>query len=549
MRGNFDNTGRLIRFMLRRERLIAAVWIIILVLFSVGLAPGMDSMFPDEEARLQIASIYDNPIMTAMMGPAYGLDNYTPGAMYGGMMLLWVLIAVAVMNVFIVARHTRADEERWRAEVIRSLPVGRLANINAAMITALIINAVLAVLVGLGLAATQVEGMGFAGCMLYGALLGAGGLVFAGLTAVFCQISSSTGGAMGFSFLALGGFYMLRAAGDAQIPINNVISCISPLGLAQRSEVFVNNYILPLTLLLLQAVLITVLAYKLNSIRDLGQGFIPARPGRKDAKKSLLSPFGFSLRLLKGVIIVWVIVMFSLGASYGSVIGTIDRFVADSPDYLRIIGIPDEILDNMTDAEKSETIIMYFGVFITTMMSLIALVPVLIAAKKLRSEEKEGRVEHIISRSVPRIKYFAGFIGIAFVLSVLVQLSMALGLYSAAAAGENNPFVLDSLLKAYMVYLPAIWLIIGLAVLVVGLFPKAAGAIWGYYGFVCLIAFMGSMPGLFPDWLTKITPMTHTPKLPLDEISIMPLAVMTGIAAVLTMLGLVFYRRRDLLTH
>ena len=549
MNGNFDNTSRLVRFMLRRERIIAAIWILSLVFFSAALAPGMEVMFPDEESRLQIVAIYENPIMTAMMGPAYGLDNYTPGAMYGGMMLLWVLLAVAVMNIFIIVRHTRADEEKWRAEVIRSLPVGRLANIHAAMITALIINVVLAVLTGLSLAITQTESMDFISCMYYGVVLGAGGLVFAAITAVFCQLSQSSSGAVGFSFLALGGFYMLRAAGDAQVPVNDVISSLSPLGLAQRTNVFVDNYIAPVIILLVLTVGFSALAYKLNSLRDLGQGFIPARPGRKEAKKSLLSPFGLSFRLLKSVVIIWVIVMFSLGASYGSVIGAIDQFVADSPDYLRIIGIPDEILDTMTDTQKAETIIMYFGVFITTMMTLVGLVPVIIAAKRLRSEEKDGRVEHIISRSVSKIKYLSGFVIIAFSLSILMQLATALGLYSAAAAGENNPFVFDIFIKGYLVYLPAMWIIIGLSVLLIGLFPKISGAIWGYYGFVCLLAFLGSMPGLFPEWMTKLTPMTHTPKLPLEEISIAPLAIMTVIALVLTAAGFVFYSRRDMATH
>ena len=122
MRGNFDNTGRLVRFMLKRETVISTVWILILVVFSAALAPGMSGMF-DAEARRQFAASFDNPVMIAMMGPVYGAENYTEGAMYANMMLLWIIIAVGIMNVFLVVRHTRADEEKGRAEVVRSLPV------------------------------------------------------------------------------------------------------------------------------------------------------------------------------------------------------------------------------------------------------------------------------------------------------------------------------------------------------------------------------------------------------------------------------------------
>ena len=300
MRGSFDNSGKLVKLIFRRERIMSAVWIVILVLFSVALAAGINEMFPDTEARSTFAQTIDNPIMVAMMGPVYGLDNYTSGAMYGGMMLLWYVIAVAVMNVFFVARHTRADEESGRGEVVRSLPVGRLSNINAAMVSAAVLNSVLGLLTGLGIAAMGIEGMGFAGSMVYGMASGAAGLVFAAIAALFCQLSSNTGGATGLSFAALGVLYMLRAAGDMQG--SEVLACISPLGLVLRAQTFTGNRVWPILVLLLEAVVIAAAAYKLNTMRDLGQGFIAAKPGRREASRLLRSPAGLAVRLLRGML-------------------------------------------------------------------------------------------------------------------------------------------------------------------------------------------------------------------------------------------------------
>ncbi|MCL2637283.1 MAG: hypothetical protein FWD48_02830 [Oscillospiraceae bacterium] len=555
MKGNFDYTGKLVKFMLRRERIIAAIWIVVIVIFTVALAPGLEAMFPDGEARENISLMYDNPIMVSMMGPIYEIDGeYTTGGIYAGMMLLWVMISVAVMNIFIVVRHTRADEERWRAEVIRSLPVGRLANINAAMLTALVINAILAITTGLGLAVAGVESIDFAGSMLYGAVLGASGLAFAAISAIFCQLSASTSGAFGLSFLALGGSYMLRAAGDVG---NEVLSLISPLGLAQRTKVYVENDLLPLFALLIITIALSALAYKLNSMRDLGQGFIPARMGRREAKKSLLSPFGLSLRLLKNAIIVWVISMLLLGASYGSIIGEIDRFVGDSPEYLTLVGLSPEILELLSEQDKADMIVDGFGSFVTTMMTLIALVPLLMFAMKPKSEEVDGRAEGILSRSVSRPKYLAGYVIITFTMSLIMQLCTALGLYGAAAANEVNPFVLEKLLAANFVYLPALWLIIGLAVLIVGVFPKAGGVVWGYYGFICFMALIGNIPDLLPAWVANLSPFKFIPEIrvtsfdlfPAAENSFAPLIVMTVIAITLTVIGFIGYRKRDLMTH
>ena len=546
MRGNFDNTGRLVRFMLRRERIISAIWIIVIVLFCAALAPAMDGMFSEPGARQQFAESFDNPVMIAMMGPVYGLDNYSAGAMYAGMMLLWTIIAVAVMNIFLVARHTRADEEQGRVEVIRSLPTGRLAVVNAAMITAVIVNAVLAVLLGVALAATGVESMGFAACMLYGLIVGAAGLVFAAVAAIFAQLSSNRSGATGLSFLVLCLFYVIRAAGDMQG--GDLVACISPLGLVQRPQVFIENYIWPVIVLLVEVVVFSAVAYALNSIRDMDQGFIHARPGRREAPGNLLSPFGLAFRLLRNMLIIWIVVMFMLSASYGSVIADIPRFVGDSPEYLQVIGIPAAIVETMSGAEKAQIIVDYFGIFVITMMSLICIVPVLNISMKIRAEEREGRTEQIYALPVRRAKYLTGYVIIAFAASILIQFFTAAGLYAATATLENPPFELGGLLQAFMVYLPAIWVMIGVAVLLVGLFPRATGVAWGFFGFVFLVSFLGGMPDLIPEPLQKISPIKHIPQLPLEEVTAAPLIILTVIAVVLTAAGFVFYKRRDSVT-
>ena len=546
MRGNFYNSGWLARFMLGREKVISTVWIITLTLFSVALAPGLNGMF-DAAGRAQFVVTLDNPVMVAMMGPVYGADNYTAGAMYTGMMLLWVLITVGIMNIFLISRHTRADEEKGRIEVVRSLPVGRLANLNAAMATAVIVNAVLGLLTGLGLAAMGIESMGFAGSMLYGAVVCATGLMFAAVTALFCQLSASKSGATGYSFLALGVFYMLRAAGDMRG--NAFLSCLSPLGLALRAQAYIENHWWPVLVLLLEFSVITAVAYKLNSMRDLDQGFIPARPGKREASSFIRSPFGFALRLSRKTILLWIILMFVLGASYASVIGDISTFVGDSPQYLEILGMPADVVANLSDATKNEMVQKYFMSFVTTMMSLVCIVPLLIVVMKPRNEEKEHRAEHMLTRATPRIKYLAGYTILAYASSVTIQCATAIGIYGTAVSlvGEANPFPFGQLLQAYLAYLPALWVMIGIAVLLTGLLPKASGAVWGYYGFVCFVSFMGEVIGL-PGWLLKIAPLKNVSQVLLVDFNYVPLVIMTVIAAVCTTAGFVFYRRRDLVT-
>jgi len=549
--GDFNNTGTLIKFIFRREKIVSTIWILMLVLFSMGVAPAMANMFPDTASRTQFATAFNNPIMIAMMGPIYGADNYTSGAMYGGLMIVWYAIAVAVMNIFFVVRHTRADEQAGRVEVVRSLPTGRLANLNATMISAMILNLILGLMTGLGLAVLGVESMDFAGSMVYGAATATIGMVFAAIAAVFSQLSSNASGATGMSFASIGAFYMIRAAGDMEGI--EILSCISPLGLVLRSQSYVENNIWPSLLLFLIAIVLSLVAYKLNSIRDLGQGFIAARPGRATASPLLHSPFGLAWRLLRTPLIVWSIVMLSLGASYASVVGQIDSFIGDSPEYMTILGVPVDLLPTLSQADQSKMIVESFGIFVTLMMTLVAIVPLINAVLKIRTEEREGRTENVVSRAVPRCKYMAGYVILAYIASVVIQFLTAIGLYGTAAymTGDANPFVFSELMQSFFTFLPALWIMIGFTVFIVGMFPKATSVVWGYFGLVTFTSFIGRL--VFTgnlEWIMNLTPLhfVSQPE-PLKDyvINYIPLFVMTGIAAVLTIIGFISYRKRDMI--
>jgi len=532
MRRYFANTGRLVRFMLRRERIVSVLWLVSLILFSYSLAAGMGEMF-DAPARQALAETMKNPAMIAMMGPVYGAENYTVGAMYSQTMFLWVAMAVAAMNIFLVVRHTRADEERGRAEVVRSLPTGRLAVLNAAIITALIVNTILAVFTGLGIASVGEESMGFGASMLYGAALGIFGFFFAAAAALFSQLSSSSRGATGYSFIALAVLYMLRAAGDVS---GETLSLISPLGLIQRPQFFVESKLLPVLVVLAETLVVAAIAYALNAVRDIDQGYISARPGRSEGSKLLSSSSGLAFRLLRNSMIAWVVFLFCLGASYGTILPDIDMFIEESEFYQLVVGANDEY----THMEM-------FSTTINIIAAIFAVVPLMTITLRPRTEEREERAEQIFAKPVSRGRFLAGYVLPAFLLSILLQLSSVLGLYMASVAFLDKPLSLTFLLKANLVYLPALWVMIGFAVFLTGLLPRATGFIWAYFGFSFFAVFMGRMMDL-PSFLPKLSPFGFIPQLPVDEVNFTTLFILALVALSLTLTGTVFYKRRDLVT-
>jgi ABC-2 type transport system permease protein len=50
----------------------------------------------------------------------------------------------------------------------------------------------------------------------------------------------------------------------------------------------------------------------------------------------------------------------------------------------------------------------------------------------------------------------------------------------------------------------------------------------------------------FPDWVAQLTPFGHIPKTPIEEVSFMPLFILSTVAAGLIIIGFVGYRKRDI---
>lgn len=533
MKNSFESTGRLTRLILRRERVRSALWITLLSVFSIVLAPGLANMF-DATAREALIVTIDNPAMIAMLGPIYGRDNYTAGAMFFNMMVQWVMIAAAIMNVLLVVRHTRSDEEQGRADIIRSLPVGRFATLSATMITAFIVDAAIAVVTGVGIGMCGVEGMGWNGSMLYGATVGMAGFVFAALAAVFSQLCMTSRGAIGLSVISVGGLYLMRGAGDIG---NEALSDISPLGLAQRTQAYVENHWLPILILFVEAIVITLLSALLNGRRDIRQGLIPEKRGKDKAKTYLRSPYGLAFRLLMMPFLGWILGLFVIGASYGSILGTIDNFVQSSDFYSMVIG-----------ANPDYSTAQMFVSMVNALMALCSVFPVVSMVMKLRSEEMDGYYQNVLSGAVSRGRYMASFVVPGIVMTVLAQCATALGIYVSALATLPDPGMLPLgyMLKANLVYVPALLVMLGIAVLLIGLLPKAAGAVWGYFGVSFLVTFLGRMPDVIPVWAKKATPFGWIPNLPVEEINWTALGVLALIAFVLMGIGFAAYRKRDI---
>lgn len=527
-----SNDSKLFKLIIRRERINSPIWIACLVGLTLAVTATFTTGFATDAERQAMIATVENPAMIAMLGPVYGTDNYTIGAMFTNMMLLFTILGVCFMNIFFVDRHTRRDEERGRVEVIRSLPVSRLANLRVTMEAALVLNALIALLTGVGLWTLQIESMTLNGALLYGAALGVSGLLFAAITALCAQLCTTSRGVIAYAMFVMFIMYILRGVGDIR---SETLSRIIPLGLILRTQAFTANVWWPVFVVLVTAIAVTILAFYLDSIRDMGQGFIPAKPGRKTASALLTTSIGLSWRLVRMPFIAWLFGSFFLGASYGSVMGDIESFIKGNDMLMAAIG-----------TVPGHSIVELFITMLMSIMAIVSTIPVLTVMLKLVSEEKHHRVEPILTRTISRMRLMSSYFVLAVITSIVIMVSTIAGLWMASSAVMKDPIAWSSMFEAMMVYLPAVLIMLGLAVFLIGWFPRYTGIAWGYLGFSLFVVYIGRLMQL-PDWIRKTAPYSHIPEIPVDTIHWPTLWVLTGIAIVFIVLGFIGYRKRDMI--
>ncbi|RDI53031.1 ABC transporter permease [Nocardia mexicana] len=534
-RGGSDFTGTLalLRLYLRRDRIVLTLWVLLLSLpLGTAYIKSIEEIYQTPADLQNYANgILSSPAQLAMYGPIYNTTLGAAGVWKAGM--FYTLIAIATILTLI--RHTRAEEETGREELLASTQVGRFANLTAA----LILTCTGALATGL-VAAASLKGAGVpgSGSLAFGLGMAGSGIVFAAVAAVAAQLSAGARTARGIAFAVLAVTYTLRAVGDARAGDGptNVLTWLSPQGWSLQVRPFAGDHWAILLLHVVTAVVLIAVAYGLLARRDLGAGLIAERPGVPAAGPGLSGPFGLAWRLQRGTLAAWCVGL----SLYGLLIGSVVDGIGDQ------LGSNQTVRDMISRLGGSQQIEDSMITMAYTMLGLAAAAYSISAALRLHSEETSDRAETVLTGAVGRIRWAASHL--AFALGgpvVLLVISGAIGGLVYGLATDDVGGKLPRVLGAALVQLPAVWLFTGAAVLLFGLIPRYAPVAWGVFTGGIALFLLGSISGM-PQWVMDLDPYSHLPKLPAASFTATPVVILIAIAAALTTVGLTAFRRRDL---
>ena len=540
----FAGTWPLLRLAWRRDRWVVVASVAALVLTAYSTMAATLDLYPtDAEAAAGARVMADNPSITALYGPLPSLTAAGVGVLKT---IMLGTLFTAFLAFALVRRHTRTEEEEGRFELVAGGVVGRRAPLAAAVLLAT--GAVLAV--G-GLSALSLVGTGVdpTGSLALGVVEVVAGLVMVGITAVACQLTSTSRGAGGLALTTLLLAFVVRAVADTSAGSSG--STVTPggstssggadlayasfLGWAERVSPFGENRLwLVLPAVATMAALLVV-ADLLLQRRDLGAGLWAARPGPSRASSLLGSPLGLAWRLQRGALLGWTIGYAVLGLVVGSIARSVDE-IASSP------GI-EEMLRKMSGGQGS-LLEVFFGTEVR-FLAVGAAAFGIATALRLRSEESGGRAEVALATRVSRWRWLSSHVLVAALGSVwlLVVMGVTAGLSGGAVSDVGVPEVLPAALATA----PAVLVCVALTVLLFGLVPLWTPAAWGLLAVFVLIGELGPLVDL-PGWAMGLSPFDHLGSLPGGDANAAGLVGLLAVALVAGAAGYAAFRRRDLVT-
>lgn len=521
-------TVHLVRLVLRRDRVLLTVWMILTTGIVLGGMAAAQTTYPTVQDRQDRWEQLQNvPMFVVFQGQAFAdtaealavQQTFAAGTMVAGL-----------GAILMVVRGTRGEEAAGRRELLGGLPLGRHAALAASLTVGLGGGAVLAAVMAAVLIAS---GQPATGSLAVASVTALAVCTGAGLAAVAAQLATGAGPAVG---LAFGTFYLLHLIRGAGAIVGGDalwLTWMTPQGWWESLRPFAGERWWALLPAAAWVVISWTMAFLLAGRRDQGAGLFPQRPGRMHGAGRLGSARLLASRLEAHTLVPWAVAVAAVGLTMGHIGAGAMAEYAQLP-WVRAmaaeLGVP--------PADTFFTYVIFVFVFPIAAYSVHA-------ALRVRREESSGTAELLLSGPTGRSAWLLAHTVAAglFAVVLLVVLGLSVGLGSGLDSGQVRADILRFTGLTLSVT-PAVWVVVGATALAHGLVPRLSAAVgWTVLG-VGIIAEIAVKAGVVPEVLFLVlSPFAHVNPYYRSTLAVYPL--LTLLALVLVAAGLWALRRRD----
>jgi len=494
----------LLALRLRRDRVQLLLWILGAAALAASAAAGIDRSFGTEaDRRTLLAAALANPVILLFRGLPSGAGE---GAFLAFLILPFLALLAALMSTFLAVRHTRAEEDAGRAELIAATPAGRLAPFLATVVHGLMANVCLGAAITVTLLGIGREP---AGSILSGLACAATGTVFLAVGLVAAQVARTARTASAITVWALLLSYLLCGIGNAAgTPSSDLermrsgwFAWLSPFGWAENVRPYDADTAVPLLWCVGLAVILVAVALHLQRVRDVGDGIVPERRGRAEASAQLIGPISLAWRLSRGAVLGW-----AVGGLLSGLLSTrLASVVSDIAD--TIPSLQAVVRGLAGEGSLSQAVVTVFF----TVVGILAAAAGTQTVIRARLEEVRGTAELVRSAAVGRERWIASWLVVAAVAIVTVVAAAVVG---AAAGIASQPDGEASLLRDAAVagasQALAASVLTALTAVIVAVAPRltVAGG-WALFAAATVVGLFGPIVGL-PDAVVHVSPFAST---------------------------------------
>lgn len=525
----------------RRDRWVSPIWIVGIGILGFAVGGAIVSQFSEAAERTSIVALAaTNPAFLFLRGLP---DGVSIGSVAFFQAFSFTAVLAGLMSTFLVVRHTRADEEQGRAELLGSTPIPRNAELAATLVLGVATNAALVAVVAAGYVA---GGLPVTGSIVAALAVGGVGLFFVGVAAVFAQAAPTSRSANGMAAALVGGAYFVRGIGDAlgtaSSDLTTVaphwVSWLSPIGWGQATRPFTQANLIPVVVLVAGFALLACGALILKGRRDLGSSLVNERSGAERARVGGKSVLGLAWRLQRATLLGWCVGAAALGGIAGGLGPLVAEAVASNDSLAELIG-------SLAPGTQAD-IVDVFTTALLGMGGVLAAAAGVQAVLRLRAEESEGRAEAILAAPISRVRWVGATltVAVASVLTVCIVAGAVTGI--AIARSDGNADAIPQLTGAGLAHAPAALVFVAVTMLVFAVVPRLTVMLgWGLLAIGLVVGQFGELLGL-PEWVQSISPFHHTSAVPVEDFDLVSALVIIGVAAVIATIACVAVRGRDL---
>jgi len=448
-------------------------------------------------------------------------------------------LIIGVWGLLVSTRLLRGFEENGQTEV---LEVGTASSrrVSIHLLAGFAYSFVISALIAFGLIAALSSGsdvnLSLNSAMLMTAAVYLPGLFFTSLGAFTSQLALTRGRAITYGLIPLVVLYVIRGAANS-VSDADWMKRFTPFGWSDLLNPVLGPkpaWIIPTVVF---ATIFTCLAIYAVGRRDLSSALIRQSDAARSRFLLLASPFAFALRRSSWTIVWWGVGTVFFAAFFAAVANLGSNLAEDSPAFKQVFS-----------ADAANDFKLAFLGAGTMFTAVIMLIMVTTMFSAVRREEARTYLDNLLVQPVHRTHWLLG--RLTLIAGTFTAISLLIGITVWSIANSEGIAVsLTSCLQGQISLTGIMLLVLGIGVCVYGFVPRLATAAMSIVIGWAFIFDILDMLFHLSDWMKKTSILTFIPSNPSKNPDWVAFAWLVAIGVALIGVGVVRFRKRDIITE